>query len=311
MNVSLYRNTEYCNNKLSLHIILALFGGFTFWNIGDSVADLRLGLFTVFNFIFVAPGVINQLQPLFIERRDIYETREKKAKMYSWVAFTTGLIVSEFPYLCFCAVLYFACWYYTIGWPTDSNKSGAVFFVIWMYEFLYTGMGQFIAAYAPNAVFASLANPLILGTLISFCGVLVPYSQITPFWRYWLYYLNPYTYVADSILTFGMFDIKINCKESEFGLFDTPGNQTCGQYLSDYMSPSGQGSRTYLQNPEATAGCKVCQYRYGSDFLATLNITDYIEGWRDAAIVVIFVLSSYGFVYLLMKLRTKATKTAQ
>ena len=31
-----------------------------------------------------------------------------------------------------------------------------------MYEFLYTAIGQAIAAYAPNAVFASLGNPLVM-----------------------------------------------------------------------------------------------------------------------------------------------------
>jgi len=132
MNVSIYRNTDYINNKLALHIGSALFNGFSFWKIGHSIADLQLRLFTVFNFIFVAPGVIAQLQPLFIERRDIYETREKKSKMYSWVAFVTGLIVSELPYLCICAVLYFVCWYYTVGFPTDSSSAGATFFVMLM-----------------------------------------------------------------------------------------------------------------------------------------------------------------------------------
>lgn len=190
MNVSVWRNTDYINNKLALHVGSALFNGFSFWRIGHSIADLQLRLFTVFNFIFVAPGVIAQLQPLFIDRRDIYEAREKKSKMYSWIAFVTGLIISELPYLCVCAVLYFACWYYTVGFPTDSNKSGATLFVMIMYEFVYTGIGQFIAAYAPNAVFATLANPLVIGTLVSFCGVLVPYAQITAFWRYWIYWLN-------------------------------------------------------------------------------------------------------------------------
>ena len=183
MNVSLWRNTDYINNKFALHIGSALFNGFSFWMIGDTVGDLQLRLFTVFNFIFVAPGVLAQLQPLFIERRDIYEAREKKSKMYSWVAFVTGLIVSELPYLCVCAVLYFVCWYYTVGFPSASNKAGAVFFVMLMYEFVYTSIGQFVAAYAPNALFASLANPVVIGVLVSFCGVLVPYSQIQPFWR--------------------------------------------------------------------------------------------------------------------------------
>ena len=81
MNQAVYRNTDYVNNKIALHIGTGLFNGFSFWMIGSKVGDLQLRLFTVFQFIFVAPGVINQLQPLFIERRDLYETREKKSKM--------------------------------------------------------------------------------------------------------------------------------------------------------------------------------------------------------------------------------------
>lgn len=84
MNVSLFRNTDYLDNKFAMHISLALLNGFTFWMIGDSLTDLQQNLFTVFNFIFVAPGVISQLQPLFIDRRDIFEAREKKSKMYHW-----------------------------------------------------------------------------------------------------------------------------------------------------------------------------------------------------------------------------------
>ncbi|KAH6717959.1 atrB, ABC transporter [Leptodontidium sp. MPI-SDFR-AT-0119] len=309
MNTSLWRNTDYINNKFALHIISALFNGFSFWKIGDTIGDMQLRLFTIFNFIFVAPGVLAQLQPLFIERRDIYEAREKKSKMYSWVAFTTGLIISEIPYLCVCAVLYYVCWYYTVGFPLDSNKSGAVFFVMLMYEFVYTGIGQFIAAYAPNAVFAALANPLVIGTLVSFCGVLVPYAQIQAFWRYWIYYLNPFNYLMGSLLVFTSFDAPIHCAEPEFARFDPPSGQTCQQYLTDYMM--GLGSRTNLVNPNATQDCKVCQYRTGSDYLVTINLEDYYFGWRDSAIVAIFVFSGYALVYLLMKLRTKKSKAAE
>ena len=309
MNISIWRNTDYINNKLALHIGSALFNGFSFWMIGNTIADLQLRLFTIFNFLFVAPGVIAQLQPLFIERRDIYEVREKKSKMYSWVAFVTGLIVSELPYLCVCAVLYFVSWYYTVGFSSDSNKAGATFFVMLMYEFVYTGIGQFIAAYAPNAVFASLTNPVVIGTLVSFCGVLVPYSQIQPFWRYWMYYLNPFNYLMGSLLVFTTFDAPVRCAESEFALFNPPAGQTCGEYLADYMM--GMGHRANLTNADANSGCKVCQYRDGSDYLATINLPDYYYGWRDAAIVSLFAVSSYAMVYLLMKLRTKRSKTAE
>lgn len=308
MNVALYRNTGYVNNKLVLHIVLGLFNGFSFWKIGHTVAGLQMRLFAIFNYVFVAPGVINQLQPLFISRRDIYDAREKKSRMYSWIAFVTGLIISEIPYLVLSAVLYFLCWYYTIGFPRDSNKSGATFFVMLIYELVYTGMGQFIAAYAPNAVFASLANPMIIGTLTLFCGALVPYAQITSFWRYWMYYLNPFTYIVGSMLVFTDFDSKVECAENEFAIFDPPSGQTCQEYLASYMQ--NEGSRTSLVNPDAISQCHVCQYRTGSDWLYTLNLSDYYAGWRDAAIVVIFAISSYAMVYLMMRLRTKASKTA-
>jgi hypothetical protein len=182
MNVALFRNTDYVNNKIALHVGCGLFNGFSFWMIGNTVADQQQVLFAVFSFIFVAPGVIAQLQPLFIERRDIFETRESKSRMYSWVAFVFSLIISEMPYLVLCGVLYFLCAYYTHGFPSNTDKAGATFFIMMIYEFMYTGIGQFVAAYAPNAVFASLVNPLLLGALISFCGVLVPYAQIQAFW---------------------------------------------------------------------------------------------------------------------------------
>lgn len=310
MNLSLYRNTDYVNNKIVLHIASALFNGFTFWKIGSSVGELQLKLFTIFNFIFVAPGVMAQLQPLFIHRRDIFEIREKKSKMYSWVAFVTGLIVSEVPYLVLCAVSYFVCWYYIVGFPDDSSRAGSTFFVMLMYEFVYTGIGQFVAAYAPNEVFASLVNPLILGTLVSFCGVLVPYDQIQAFWRYWIYWLNPFNYLMGSMLVFDVWGTEIKCSDKEFARFDPPNGTSCGEYLEEYLG-QGLGMISNLVNPDATSECKVCSYTKGEDYLRTLNLNEYYYGWRDTAIVVIFAISSYALVYVLMKLRTKTSKKAE
>ncbi|KAJ5151295.1 ABC multidrug transporter atrF [Penicillium canariense] len=309
MSTALFRNTDYVNNKFALHIGSAIFNGFTFWKIGDSVGDMQLRLFTIFNFIFVAPGVINQLQPLFLERRAIYEQREKKSKMYSWWAFVTALVSSEIPYLCICGVLYFVCWYWTVGGDTASSKSGATFFMMLLYEFVYTGIGQFVAAYAPNATFASLVNPLIIGTLVSFCGVLVPYAQIQEFWRYWIYWLNPFNYLMGGLLVFNVWDTDVNCKESEYAIFNPRNGSTCGNYLTSYMETIGM--RMNLVNPDATESCRVCQYTHGSDYLYTLNLKEYYYGWRDIGIVAIFVVSSYSLVYLLMKLRTKASKKAE
>ncbi|KAI2955912.1 hypothetical protein CBS147323_9436 [Aspergillus niger] len=309
MNVSLYRNTEYLNNKFAMHISLALLNGFTFWQIGDALTDLQQNLFTVFNFIFVAPGVISQLQPLFIDRRDIFEAREKKSKIYHWAPFVTGLIVSEFPYLLVCALLYYVCWYFTSGLPTSADHAGSVFFVAVMYECLYTGIGQMIAAYTPNAVFASLVNPLVITTLVSFCGVMVPYSQIVAFWRYWMYYLDPFNYLMSSLLVFTTWDKPVHCRPEELAVFDPAPNFTCGEYLNVYQQ--GAGRATNLLNPDDNLGCRVCQYTEGGDYLRTLNLQEQYYGWRNAGIVVVFVVGIYGLVFLMMKLRTKATKKAE
>ncbi|KAK4687938.1 hypothetical protein P7C73_g2176, partial [Tremellales sp. Uapishka_1] len=83
-SVQLWRNTDYVMSKVMLHIGSALFNGFSFWMIGNSYANLQQRLFTIFQFIFVAPG-----QPKFIANRDIFEAREKKAKLYHWSAFVT------------------------------------------------------------------------------------------------------------------------------------------------------------------------------------------------------------------------------
>lgn len=101
-----------------------------------------------------------------------------------------------------------------------------------------------------------------------------------------------------SLLVFTTFDVKVECSEREFAVFDTPSGQSCGEYLREYMQ--GIGARTNLINPDATSGCQVCQYRTGADYLYTLNLKDYSYGWRDAAICVLFALSSYAFVYLMM-----------
>ncbi|KAH7112111.1 ABC-2 type transporter-domain-containing protein [Dendryphion nanum] len=308
MNIALFRNTEYVNNKFILHISLPLLNGFTFWQVGNSVGDLNQRLFTIFNFIFVAPGVIAQLQPLFIDRRDIYEAREKKSKMYHWAPFVTGLIVSELPYLIICALLYYVCWYFTVGLPTEPKYAGSTFFVVVFYEFLYTGIGQMIAAYAPNAVFAALANPLVITTLVSFSGVMAPYSQIVSFWKYWIYYLDPFNYLMSSLLIFTTWSAEVTCKTGELAIFTPPSNETCSQYLSMYQQ--GMGAGTNLLNPDATSDCQVCQFSTGGDFLRTLNLQEEYYGWRNAAIVVLFCCSSYALVFLMMKLRTKATKQA-
>jgi ATP-binding cassette subfamily G (WHITE) protein 2 (SNQ2) len=150
--------------------------------------------------------------------------------------------------------------------------------------------------------------PLILGTLLSFCGVFVPYNAITTFWRYWLYYLDVFTYIMGSILWFILWDKPIVCRPDELATFDPPSGQSCAAYLETFLTQYNPGAN--LINPDATSGCQVCAYGSGTDYLRTINIEERIVGWRDIGITGIFVMSSYALVFVMMKLRTKAVKKA-
>ncbi|EYE92883.1 putative ABC multidrug transporter [Aspergillus ruber CBS 135680] len=304
----LWRSPDYMWNKMILHVFAGLFSGFTFWKIGDGTFSLQLRLFAIFNFIFVAPGCINQMQPFFLHNRDIFETREKKSKTYHWIAFIGAQAVSEIPYLIICATLYFACWYFTAGFPVASSISGHVYLQMIFYEFLYTSIGQAIAAYAPNEYFAAIMNPVLIGAgMISFCGVVVPYSQMQPFWRYWMYYLDPFTYLVGGLLGEVLWDVKVHCEPSEWVNFDAPPGQTCGEYMANFLSEQAG----YLMDSNATSTCSFCQYSTGADYAKTFNLKEKYYSWRDTGITALFCISSYALVFLMMKLRSKKTKSAR
>lgn len=125
--LALWRNPDYIWNKIGLHVSNALFGGFTYWMIGDGTFALQLRLMSVFNFVFVAPGCINQMQPLFIRNREVFETREKKSKTYNWLAFISAQLLAEIPVLILCGTIYFCCWYFTCGFPVEARVSGQIY----------------------------------------------------------------------------------------------------------------------------------------------------------------------------------------
>lgn len=183
------------------------------------------------------------------------------------------------------------------------------------YEFLYTSIGQAIAAYAPNEYFAAIMNPVILGAgLISFCGVVVPYASLPVFWvstakqahltpvpgntyiwkgeanprkkkkkRYWMYYLDPFTYLVGGLLGEVLWDMKVKCEPSELIQFAAPAGQTCGAYMAEFIN----AQTGYLVDGSATQ-CEFCQYSTGADYAKTFNLREKYYAWRDVSFFFFF-----------------------
>jgi len=119
--------------------------------------------------------------------------------------------------------------------------------------------------------------PLFIATLAIFSGILVPYYQITPFWRYTMYYVDPFTYLLKGLLTFPIWHQKVRCKPGELGYFFPPEGQTCGQYLAEFFR---NGATGYLVDENRTDWCAYCPYRFGYQYLATMHIKHHVNGWE-------------------------------
>jgi ATP-binding cassette, subfamily G (WHITE), member 2, SNQ2 len=65
--------------------------------------------------LIVSVPLSNQLQVPFIHVRDIYEIRERPSRMYSWTALVTSQIMVEIPWNIMGSLLFFFCWYWTVG----------------------------------------------------------------------------------------------------------------------------------------------------------------------------------------------------
>lgn len=123
-------------------------------------------------------------------------------------------------------------------------------------------------------------NPVLIGAgLISFCGVVVPYSQMQAFWRYWIYYLDPFTYLVGGLLGEVLWDVKVQCEPSEYVQFSAPSGQTCGAYMADFLASQAG----YLLDAESTGTCSFCQYSKGADYAKAFNLREKYYSWRDVS----------------------------
>ncbi|MCJ1435794.1 hypothetical protein MMC27_005169 [Xylographa pallens] len=289
---SYWRAPNYLIGKFLLHIITGLFNSFTFYHVGESSIDMQSHLFSIFMTLTIAPPLIQQLQPKFIEFRSIFESRESKAKIYSWVAFVTGAILVEIPYSILAGTLYMMCWWWpAVGRHRTSFESGYTWMLLMLFELFYVSFGQAIASFSPNELLASLLVPVFFIFVVSFCGIVVPYVTLPHFWQSWMYWLTPFHYLLEGFLGVAVHDIQVVCQDAEFARFSAPPGQTCQSYTQPYIAQAGG----YVQ-VGAGGICEFCQYATGDQFAAGFNVY-YSHKWLDYGVFWIFILFNFGMVF--------------
>lgn len=287
-----WRDPSYLYGKLFVAVIVGIFNGFTFWQLGDSTIDMQNRMFTAFLILTVPPTVVNAVVPKFFTNMALWQAREYPSRIYGWFAFTTAQVVAEIPPATIQSVLYFNLWYWATGLPTQSSVSGYVYLMTWLFFLFMSSWGQWICAFAPSFTVISNVLPFFFVMFSLFNGVVRPYSMLPVFWRYWMYWVNPSMWWIGGVLSATLHNVPVRCNPSETARFTPPGGQTCEQYAGAFTKAAGG----YLLDPSSTSLCEYCQYSSGDQYLSYLNIKAS-QKWRDFGIFLVFVFSNYFLVY--------------
>ena len=100
-----------------------------------------------------------------------------------------------------------------------------------------------------------------------------------------MYRVSPFTYLIAGMLSTGLANNNITCASIELLHFNPPPNQTCGQYMSNYMKAYGG----YLTNNDSTTTCDFCSGSSTNTYLAALS-SQYSTRWRNFGIMWAFVI---------------------
>jgi len=288
-----WRDPSYYYGKIFVAIIVAIFNGFTFWKLGNTVADMQNRMFTSFLIVLIPPTVVNAVVPKFYQNMALWEARENPSRIYGWFAFCTASVVTEIPISILSSVLYWLLWYYPTGLPTDSSTAGYVFWMTMLFFLFQASWGQWICAFAPSFTVISNVLPFFFVMFSLFNGVVRPYAQLSVFWRYWMYYVNPSTYWIGGVIAATLSGTSVQCGPGEAAVFDPPPGQTCGQYAAAFVREAGQG---YLMNPDGISQCGYCPYRDGTEYMKSLNVVPG-DKWRYLPIFLAFCVSNWALVY--------------
>jgi ATP-binding cassette subfamily G (WHITE) protein 2 (PDR) len=288
-----WRSPGYIYSKAALSIGSALFISLSFLNMDNTQTGLTNQMFGVFLFLAFFGQVVEQILPLFVSQRSLYEARERPSKTYSWKAFLAAQMLVEFAWNSFLSVICFICWYYPIGLyrnaqETDSvhSRSFTVFLFVWVL-FVYAGTlaHLVIAAVESDQLAAAIFNLMFIFMFI-FCGVLAGPDDLPGFWIF-MYRVNPFTYVIEGFLGTSVANAQAHCSSDEFITFVSPSNSTCREFMEPYMAAAGG----YLLDPSAGNGadCDFCQIDNTNQFLAAVNI-DFGNRWRDFGLIWVYIV---------------------
>ncbi|KAK3333086.1 ABC-2 type transporter-domain-containing protein [Cercophora scortea] len=291
-----WRMPAYVIAKVVLGVASGLFIGFTFFHAESTQAGMRDVLYAVFMVTTIFTTLVQQIQPLFITQRALYEVRERPSKAYSWKAFLFANICVELPYQVLTGIVTFASFYYPVVSVQSADRQGLVLlFTIQLFVYA-SAFAHMSIVVMPDAESAGALVILLTMMTTIFSGVLQPRTMLPAFWSF-MYRVSPFTYWIAGIVATVLHERPVECSATETLVFDPPRNMTCLQYLTPMLKAAGEAGGT-LQNPGDMAGCRYCTLSVADQFLATVDIF-WGDRWRNWGIIWAFVVFDIAMAVLL------------
>ncbi|KIW11847.1 hypothetical protein PV08_09120 [Exophiala spinifera] len=299
-----WRTPEYIYSKMILCALTGLFIGFSLFKAPNTQQGLNNQLFGIFMLLVLFSQLVQQIMPLFVTQRSLYEARERPSKTYSWKAFMLSNILVELPWATLGAVVLFFCWYYPIGLYnnaayTDSvtSRGGLEFLFVWAFILFSSTFAHFMIAGIETAEAASNLANVLFSLCLLFNGVLVGPNAMPGFWIF-MYRVSPFTYLVSGLLANGIAHAPVYCANNEYLHFSAPSGQTCGEYLRPYIQSVGG----YLVDPDASQ-CQYCSLDNTDTFLASVSI-HFSERWRNFGLIFVYIgfnVIAATFIYWLAR----------
>ena len=261
-----WREPDYATSKLWMNVGNSLLNSLTYLQSPTTQRGIYNRVFSAFMSLIVGPPLGLQVEPRFVQLRDIFMHREKASLTYSWFAFVASAIIIELPYAFVTSLVYWLLWYFPVGYLYEPARAGYSFLMYELFAIFATSLAQLCATVMPNLSGTFMANGFFFMFCNTFAGTLSP-KPVTPSGWSWYYNVSPLFYLGEGVTVDVLQDVPINCDPSEVSIFQPPNGTSCGAYAASFL----QSATGYLLNPDSSGSCEYCRYKDGQSYVSCME----------------------------------------
>jgi ABC-type multidrug transport system permease subunit len=288
-----WRMPSYIISKMLLSSGAGLFIGLSFYNASSSLQGMQNVLYSLFMLNTIFSTLVQQIMPLFVTQRSLYEVRERPSKAYSWTAFLSANIIVEIPFQILAGLLLYATFYYPVLGIQSSQRQGVVLLFCVVFLIFASTFAHMCIAAAPDAHTAGAIVTFLFPMTLIFNGVMQPPSALPGFWIF-MWRVSPLTYWVGGMAATLLHGRQVECSPDEVSIFNPPSGQSCGAYMQPYLTKAPG----YLLNPDATKECRYCSISVADTFLALSRIY-WKNRWRNFGLIWVYVFFNIAAAVLL------------